>query len=75
MAHRLTPARIRARAKAYEEAAEHLMLNWTDDPDERAEGDALTRALQAECNRLRAVANARELRNPLLAPIGRGGKP
>jgi hypothetical protein len=73
--NQLTPARLRARANAYEEAAGHLELAWTDDPDERAVGDRLTRALQAECARLRAIANAREFKDPCLAPIGRAGKP
>lgn len=65
---KLTPERLRARANAYEEAAGHLELNWTDDPLEREEGDRLTRLLQAECRRLRAMANAREFNNPLLLP-------
>lgn len=60
MAKRLTPNRLRARANAFEEAAEHLTLSWTDDPVERAEGDALTQAFRVECERLRALANARE---------------
>ncbi len=75
MAQRLSPEILRARANAYEEAAEHLELAWTSDPDERAEGDRLTRAFHAECARLRAIANAREFGNPLLAPIGAGGRP
>lgn len=61
MAKRLTPEKLRARAAAYEEVASHLELNWTDDKDERDEGDALTRAFAAECARLRAIALAREL--------------
>lgn len=75
MAHRLTPEQLRARANAYEEAAGHLELEWTKDAQERAEGDRLTRAFYAECARLRAIALAREMGNPLLAPIGAGGKP
>lgn len=75
MAQRLTPAKIRARANAYEEAASHLKLEWTDDATERAEGDRLTRMFNAECARLRSIACARELSNPLLAPIGARGKP
>lgn len=75
MAQRLTPARLRARANAYEEAAEHLELAWTDDDQERAEGDALTRAFHAECARLRAIALARECGDQRLAPIGRDAKP
>lgn len=64
----LTPARLRARANAYAEAADHLRLAWTDDETERDEGDRLTRMLQAECDRLRAIANAREFRDPRLLP-------
>ena len=75
MAQRLTPGQLRARANAYEEAAGHLELEWTDDAQERAEGDRLTRAFHAECAHLRAIALAREMGNPLLAPIGAGGKP
>ena len=69
MAAKLTPERLRSRALAYEEAAEHLMLAWTDDPMEREEGDRLTRAFQAECARLRAIANAREFNDPRLLPL------
>jgi hypothetical protein len=75
MAKRLSPAQLRARAIAYEEAADHLELAWTDDPKERDEGDRLTRMFHAESRRLRSIANAREFRNPLLAPIGPKGKP
>lgn len=66
-----TPAQLRARANAYEEAAGHLELAWTDDPLEREEGDRLTRLLQAECTRLRAVAMAREFNDPRLLPLNR----
>lgn len=75
MARQLTPAALRARANAYEEAAEHLELAWTDDPRERQEGDRLLRAFHAECARLRAIACAREFGDPRLAPIGAAGKP
>lgn len=75
MARQLSPAALRARANAYEEAAGHLEMAWTDDAHEREEGDRLTRAFHAECERLRAIACARELGNPLLAPIGEAGKP
>jgi len=64
----LTPEQLRARANAYEEAAGHLELAWTDDPTERDEGDRLTRAFHAECQRLRAIANARELGDARLLP-------
>lgn len=75
MARILSPAQIRARANAYEEAASHLELAWTDDERERDEGDRLTRMFHAECKRLRAVAAAREFGDPRLAPIGSKGKP
>lgn len=75
MARQLTPAMLRARANAYEEAAEHLGGEWTDDPNERAEGGRLARILYAECARLRAIAKVRELGSPLLAPMGCDTKP
>ncbi len=34
--------RLRARAEAYREAADHLEMDWTEDPIERAEGRKLT---------------------------------
>lgn len=69
MPAKLTPERLRSRANAYEEAAGHLDLNWTDDTMEREEGDRLIRLLQAECRHLRAVANAREFNDPRLLPL------
>jgi len=75
MARKLTPAALRARANAYEEAAEHLELAWTDDPSEREEGDRLSRTFHAECARLRAIACAREIGGPRLAPLGAAGEP
>ncbi|RTL42960.1 MAG: hypothetical protein EKK53_11195 [Burkholderiales bacterium] len=65
---KLTPEQLRARANAYEEAAGHLELAWTDDATEREEGDRLTRAFHAECLRLRAIAKARELGDVRLLP-------
>lgn len=56
--NRLTQERLFARALAYEEAADHLELEWTDDPLERAEGKRLTLLLRAECERLRTRAVA-----------------
>ena len=38
--------------------------NWTDDPMEREERDRVTRLLQAECEKYRAIANAREFNGP-----------
>ena len=69
MSAKLTPARLRARANAYEEAAGHLELAWTDDPLEREEGDRLTRLLQEQCARFRAIANARESNAPRIKPL------
>ena len=60
--------RLRARANAYQEVAEHLDLAWTDGPTEPEEGDRLTRLLQAECVWLRATAAAREFGKPRLMP-------
>lgn len=45
------------------------MLNWTTDPMEREEGDRLTRLLQAECAKFRAIASAREFNDPRLLPL------
>ena len=75
MARQLSPEQLRARATAYEEAAGHLELAWTDDPKEREEGDRLTRMWHTESERLRSIANARDFGNPLLAAIGKKGKP
>ncbi len=69
MATKLTPTQLRARAMAYEEAADHLELEWTDDALEREEGDRLTRQLRAECAKFRAMAIAREFNDPRLPPL------
>jgi hypothetical protein len=55
---RLTRERLLARALAYEESADHLELEWTDDPLEREEGDRLALLLRSECERLRIRARA-----------------
>lgn len=68
MAGKLTPTQLRARANAYEEAAGHLELAWTDDPVERAEGNRLSRLLHAECAKFRATANTREFNDPRNLP-------
>lgn len=59
---KLPPAQLRAHAEACEEAA--AQRNWTDDPMEREERDRVTRLLQAECEKYRAIANAREFNGP-----------
>ena len=69
MAGKLTPAQLRARANAFEEAAGHLELAWTDDPMERVEGDRLTKLFHAECAKCRAMANAREINGQRLKPL------
>lgn len=69
MAAKLSPEQLRARANAYEEAAGHLELAWTDDPIEREEGDRLTRLFYAECARYRDIANAREFNDPRLLSL------
>jgi hypothetical protein len=61
MAAKLTPAQLRARAVAYEEAADHLELNWTEDPLEREEGDRLTTCFRLNASgseQWRALANS-----------------
>lgn len=52
--------RLRARAYAYEEAAGHLELDWTDDPMEFEEGLRLAEKLNAEYDRLMELAERRE---------------
>lgn len=52
--------RLRARAFAYEEAAGHLELDWTDDPMEFEEGLRLAEKLNAEYDRLMELAEKRE---------------
>ena len=52
--------RLRARAFAYEEAAGHLELDWTNDPVEYEEGLRLAEKLQGEYDRLMKLADKRE---------------
>jgi hypothetical protein len=58
--------RLRARAHAYEEAAGHLELDWTDDPTEFEEGIKLSNKLEAEYRRLMDLADIREEKEKLL---------
>ena len=44
----LNPQQLHARAEALEECAEHLGLDWTEDPTERAEGNQLADRLRSE---------------------------
>lgn len=53
MSARLTVAQCEARAEAYREAADHLELNWTDDPLEYDEGARISRRLRSEETRWR----------------------
>jgi hypothetical protein len=43
MAKSLTKEQWLARAEAYDEAAEHLGQSWTDDAEERTQGDVVAR--------------------------------
>jgi hypothetical protein len=51
------PADWRARGEAYNEAAEHLKLSWTDDPQERAQGDIVTKLLLRESEKCHRIAS------------------
>jgi len=46
-----------ARIEAFEEAARHLRLRWTDDPMEIKAGNELADKLDREADRLRKVQN------------------
>lgn len=46
-----------ARAAAFESAAEHLLLDWTDDPLEVKEGERVSEWLMAQCNKWEARAS------------------
>lgn len=56
----LTIAQIEARAHAYNEAAGHLELAWTDDPIEREQGNVLIGLFYREAERQFARAARRE---------------
>lgn len=47
---KLTIAQLDARIAALTEAAEHLLLEWTNDPEERNAGKWLSRKLNKEAN-------------------------
>lgn len=49
-------ATARARAAAYREAAEHLLLHWTDDPDEISQSKIVSNELQMAADRYDASA-------------------
>jgi hypothetical protein len=59
MSRPLTPAICTARAQAYESCAEHLGLDWTDDPLERAESAYVEKHLRREIERWERAAQER----------------
>jgi len=56
MGKRLTKEMAMARAAAFESAAEHLLLSWTDDPVEITQGEIISAWLMAQCGRWEAKA-------------------
>ena len=56
MRSKLCAATLTARAEAYQEAAEHLELDWTSDPLEREQGKRLTSQCWAESQKWRRLA-------------------
>lgn len=60
MARRLTSVQCFARAEALQEAADHvLLMNWTEDQDEWAQGKVVGEALLKECEHYRELARRR----------------
>ena len=57
MSRSMAPADWRARGEAYNEAAEHLKLSWTDDPQERAQGDIVFKLLLRESAKRHRIAD------------------
>ncbi|MBV7542086.1 hypothetical protein [Acidovorax sp. sic0104] len=56
----MTAVQCFARAEARQEAADHLMLmNWTDNKEEWAQGKAVGEALLKECEHYRELARRR----------------
>ena len=53
---KLTHEECLAMAEAYESAAGHLELMWTDDPVERQQGDALSKRFHAQAKRYLRIA-------------------
>jgi hypothetical protein len=60
VAKALSPERCLARAIAFEECADHLLLYWTDVALEAEEGLKVERMLRAQAERYRDLAHARE---------------
>ena len=63
MSARLTIAQMQARAEAYNEAADHLVLTWTDDPVEIAQGKIVEAELRHGYERwmMRAIGAERAM--------------
>lgn len=56
MAKALTSEQLFARFQAFDEAAEHLQLDWTDDPLEREQGKIASEQIRLLADRVRAKA-------------------
>lgn len=48
MAKRLTAKQLHARYEALSEAAQHLRMDWTDDPTESAQGEEMANWLDKQ---------------------------
>lgn len=59
MSKKLKPDECFARAEAYEECAEHLTMDWTDDPVEREAGRLVEKALRIRVEKWRALGRKR----------------
>lgn len=59
MNRQLTAEECFAKAQAYEECAEHLGLEWTDDVLERNAGDAIARSLTKRAKHWRKIGQNR----------------
>lgn len=57
MSRSMSPANWRARGEAYNEAAEHLKLLWTDDPQEIAQGEIVSKLLLREAEKCHRIAD------------------
>jgi len=57
---RLTPNDLFARAFAFEEAAEHLELAWTDNKTERKQGEFVSNLLRRHAKKTREMAHELE---------------
>ena len=57
MGKKLSKAELYARAEAYSSAAEHLILGWTEDPTEMAEGIKLSNIFFSKAGELNNLAD------------------